>query len=528
MSYALGGLEDSPGGIVPVLARNMLFKLVRSERWTPRVEQKHGMNRTITRSTAPAGGQLPASRYAGAASLARPISTTPPGGGLLDQMRELRFGAFWTFFLKQSPSFWLVSMYLMFEYVRPQSIYPSLDVLPWGQVTLIGTAIAVFFEGKLLKRWDSSEPVLLLFTAVVLMSCFAAVSPEAAFSDLKRYLLWVLIFFLITRSIDSEARFFFFYVLFLLFSLKMSQHATRSWMGAGFRFREWGATGAPGWFRNSGEMAIQMTIFLPMSAYFAVAMKPYLKGLTKKWKYWAVLALPVSALFALLASSSRGGQLGGAAVMLFMLLRSRKRMRGLLLTVVLGASIWFVLPEQQKTRFTEMGDDKTSQSRIEYWRNGIEIANQYPWLGIGYNNWIFYYPLHYPQSTSIGGYQLPHNIFVEAGSELGYVGLGAFLLLIGWTFKMNAATRKLSRGDPHGHVPYYMSLGLDAGLVGFLVSGFFVTVLYYPYFWINFALSAALWKTMKSRPRAPTRPPVALQRRPGPGRPRHLAPAGSR
>jgi len=443
-------------------------------------------------------------------------------------MRELRLGAYWKFFIAQNPSLWLISLYLMFEYVRPQSIYPSLDVLPWAQVTLIGAGVAAFFEGKLFKRWDSSELVLLIFTAILIASSFAAVYPEEAFSRLKDYLLWVLIFFLITRAIDSEARFFFFYVLFLLFSLKMSQHATRSWIGNGLHFRSWGATGAPGWFRNSGEMAIQMTIFLPMSAYFAVAMKPYLKGLTKKWKYWAVLALPGTALFALLASSSRGGQIGGAAVMLFMLLRSRARVRGLVLTAVLSASLWLVLPEQQKTRFTEMGSDKTSQSRLEYWENGIEIAHQHPWLGIGYNNWLTYYPLHYRSSAAISGYQLPHNIFVQAGAELGYIGLGAFLLLIGWTFKMNAQTRKFSRGDPHGQIPYYMSLGLDAGLVGFMVSGFFVTVLYYPYFWINFALSAALWKTMKARPRAPARPPAALRQRPGTRRARQLAPAGSR
>jgi hypothetical protein len=37
-----------------------------------------------------------------------------------------------------------------------------------------------------------------------------------------------------------------------------------------------------------------------------------------------------------------------------------------------------------------------------------------------------------------------------------------------------------------------MAHGLDGAMIGFVVSGFFVTVLYYPYFWINLAMTVAL------------------------------------
>jgi hypothetical protein len=38
-----------------------------------------------------------------------------------------------------------------------------------------------------------------------------------------------------------------------------------------------------------------------------------------------------------------------------------------------------------------------------------------------------------------------------------------------------------------------MAHGLDGALIGFLVGGFFVTVLYYPFFWINLAMTVALY-----------------------------------
>jgi len=44
----------------------------------------------------------------------------------------------------------------------------------------------------------------------------------------------------------------------------------------------------------------------------------------------------------------------------------------------------------------------------------------------------------------------------------------------------------------------YMAHGLDGALVGYLVSGFFVTVLYYPYFWINLSMTVALHGAAKN------------------------------
>jgi len=418
----------------------------------------------------------------------------------LARLQRLEFGAYWRFFLKQPPSFWLISLYLFFEYVRPQSIYPSLDVLPWAQWTILGCAAAAVAEGKLGKAFDAADHWLLLFAAVLIASCFTAYVPAEAFSELTIFLTWLLIYLLITRVVDSEAKFFFFYFLFLLFSLKMSQHATRSWFGHGLQFRSWGATGAPGWFRNSGEMAIQMTIFLPMSVYFALALRPHLAGLAKRWKYWVVMLVPASAGMSLLASSSRGGQLGGAAVGLWMLLRSRERVRALVLAGVVGVCAFALLPAEQRTRFTEMGEDDTSIGRITLWHNGIEIANDHPVLGVGYNNWLRYYGDHGYRSGS--GSQLPHNIFVQAGAELGYTGLAAFLVLIGMTFRMNYLTRRRARRLPDGRTFQLMALGFDAGLIGFMASGFFVTVLYYPYFWINYAMTAALYKVIGRRARA--------------------------
>jgi hypothetical protein len=47
-----------------------------------------------------------------------------------------------------------------------------------------------------------------------------------------------------------------------------------------------------------------------------------------------------------------------------------------------------------------------------------------------------------------------------------------------------------------------MAHGLDGALIGFLVGGFFVTVLYYPLFCINLAMTMMLYHVTRKSARA--------------------------
>jgi hypothetical protein len=63
--------------------------------------------------------------------------------------------------------------------------------------------------------------------------------------------------------------------------------------------------------------------------------------------------------------------------------------------------------------------------------------------------------------------------------------------MIGACFLTTRKVRKLAKDADDRFLPV-LSYGFDAALVGFLVSGSFVTVLYYPYFWIHCALTTCL------------------------------------
>jgi O-antigen ligase len=394
-----------------------------------------------------------------------------------------------------------VLTYLFFEYVRPQNLYESLMGPPYARIVVVLTLAAFIMERRKI-RFGAPEVLLALFSLVVLASSFGAFYPNMSWDKLSVYFSWVIIYLIISNGVDTEERFLVFMLCFLLYSFKMSQFGTRSWAQDGFVFRDWGTLGAPGFFRNSGEFGIQMCIFLPLMVAFIQA----LGDNWSRWMRWVAWGVAATAVTGIVASSSRGAVLGAAAVALWLLMKSRRKIRALFATVVLFGLVYTIIPAEQKARLQEMGTDQTSISRTTYWKHGLEIMRDHPIVGIGYANWAEYHATYY------GRRALPHNIFIEAGAELGYTGLAVFVALVVSTFLINRRTRQWAKRRPDGgRFAFFMAHGLDGAMVGFLVSGFFVTVLYYPFFWISLAMTVALNTAVKRS--MPGEPHVARRRR---------------
>lgn len=399
-------------------------------------------------------------------------------------MYALRPGALWGFFARQRFSFWMVCGYLVIEYVRPQAIYPWLTSIPWAQILILGTPIVYLLEGGGLRAKNPINLWMALFSGAVILSWILAQDPSISQAQMYIFVNWILAYLLIANLVHTEGRFFVFFLLYLLASFKMSQHGMRTWALRSFGFANWGATGAPGWFHNSGEFGIQMCVFLPLSIYFIAGLRPHLS----KWKLALLISFPVTAVGSIIATNSRGAMLGAAAVGLWILLRTRYRVRALVGLAIATVVAIQVMPAETRERFSTMGTDETSRSRRMYWENGVEIFKAHPVTGIGYENWSEYYRQNY------GGAALPHNIFIQAGSELGAIGLFALLGLIAASFVVTRRTRRLAKEmGERGRFIGATARGLDGAMIGYLASAFFVTVLYYPYIWFSLGMTSALY-----------------------------------
>ncbi|WP_417566832.1 O-antigen ligase family protein [Marinobacter sp.] len=408
-----------------------------------------------------------------------------------EDLYSLNIGMAWRYFKGESFAFWMICAYLFFEYVRPQSIIPAIDFLPWTQLTIIGAFLGCFADRTV--RWVSSSIniLLILFLAVILLSSVFAYFPSISYAKLENYYLWVIIYFLIINIVNTRKRFFIFLCVFLLASFKLSLSLAITWAKRGFSFTDWGLSGPPGFFQNSGELAIQMLVFWPIAWAFAHSLKPYI---SKRW-YWLLMLMPITAIMVILGASSRGGQLALVVQLVVMNYKTVFKPKVLISCAVALVLIWTFLPEQQKERFQTMGEDKTSRQRILYWENGLEMIQDHPVLGVGYFNFVPYFQRYYPGDILVNRVELPHNIIIQVGTDTGVIGLAIFIGLI------IVALRKAQRFRAKGCEISEKQMGSCANLslIGFIVAGQFVTVTYYPFLWIHLALLVSMQNSFMER-----------------------------
>lgn len=411
----------------------------------------------------------------------------------MDDLYALKLGSLWAAFKAEHASLWFLGLYFFFEYVRPQTLYPQFDILPWSQLTLVMAIVTAFADKTATWISGALNKWLWLLTFWVFLSGVFAFNPSDSLDAWVFIVNWVIIYYLIITVVNSEKRFFLFIAIYLLFNLKMAQHGSITWALRGFSFTGWGLTGSPGWFRNSGEYAIQMLIFGSLTISFVLALRQHW-GILKKAVMYMVA---VSGYMAVMGASSRGSQLGLVVILVWMLLKTKIGIKGLLLASVVAVAAYYLLPEKQLDRFREMGEDPSSIQRLVYWEIGTELVNKYPIFGIGYKNWLSYVGNLYPGGVGpLNKVEVPHNILVEIAAESGIPALVMFVIMIVVTLVYCHKIRKLANAM-NNKFYYYISLGLEAGLIGYLAAGMFVTVFYYPFFWVQIGIIAALHNIVK-------------------------------
>ena len=406
----------------------------------------------------------------------------------INDLYALKLRAIWKGFFQEHPALWCLSAYFFFEYVRIQSQFPSIDILPWAQLFMILSIIAAAVDKTAGFVQHKMNGLFIIFAMIIVISSLQSKYPMESWDYRNVMLGWLIVYFLTTSIVNTEKRLILFLIAYFVFNLKMGQHGAMTWAERGFSFAGFGLVGAPGWFHNSGEYAIQMLVYGSLGLAFVLSLKPY----ASKTAFWIALACVGTGYITVLGASSRGAQIGLAAIAIMMALKHKSGLKGLIVIGVLATLLYQVIPEEQMQRFNEMGEDRSSMQRLVYWEIGMNLAKDYPIFGIGYHNWMAQVSSMYPEGVGpLEIVEVPHSIYIEAVSELGFVGLFWFLVMVIYAFYINAHTRKLTKKYKN-RLLFNLTYGLDAGLVGFLVAGAFVTVLYYPFFWIQISMIVAL------------------------------------
>lgn len=170
----------------------------------------------------------------------------------------------------------------------------------------------------------------------------------------------------------------------------------------------------------------------------------------------------------------------------------------MVMILALALGTLFVLPAANKERMRSALDwenDPTASMRVTLLKAGMRMFRDNPIVGVGPRNFYVSYTRQYVRSEANPSPWAPHSIYLQALSELGLMGSVSLLALCVLLLRLNARTRNhllVSGLVGRRSFEYCLAVGLDLALVGFLVSGAFLTVLYYPHLWILLGLSAGL------------------------------------
>ena len=170
-----------------------------------------------------------------------------------------------------------------------------------------------------------------------------------------------------------------------------------------------------------------------------------------------MLAAVVVALF---LTDSRGSMLSLGAALVFI---AALRYRRLLLIMILAAGLAFFLPVTQryidKLEAGLTGQDVETQMRFGEYRDALTLINRHPVIGVGFSG-----------TPEIDLYLGVANTYLTIASHAGFVGLAAYLLMIGSAFGYGAYHYRIIRADPDIADIW---LGLAAGMVGIMAGGMF-------------------------------------------------------
>lgn len=437
---------------------------------------------TVTRSRRAKLKPLPASNgVCGRPSLVEALSLRGKQGTVCAGVEQT--------FLKRGHllSFGALFLFTIILYARPAEFYPSVLTnylaLTVGIVTLALYAVTQFTIDGTLSARPRELHLVLLFMVTALLSIPLAIDPVIAWGEFSAtYVRGILIFIVIINVVRTERRLKALLFVALVTAIVLSAQAVNDYRLGLMTIEGYRAAGrGTGIFGNTNDMALHLVTMLPISiALFFGARNPLMKTVH------GACALVMMA--GILLSYSRGAFLGMFVVLVYFAFRIAKSNRiGVILAIVAGAiAIILLAPSGYGTRLLSIfvpGLDPggSADSRRDELMRSAYVALRHPLLGIGMGN---YQPL-----MSLKGL-VTHNSYTQVAAEMGMTALVLYTMFIVSPFrKLSVIVRETFTARRHSRF-YYLALGLQASLLAYMVSSFFLSVAYswYVYYLVGYAV----------------------------------------
>lgn len=262
---------------------------------------------------------------------------------------------------------------------------------------------------------------------------------------------------------------------------------------------------------DENDFSIVMNMAIPIAFFLGLATNNKRK---KLYYFGSVAVLIISVVL----SFSRGGFVGLACVGFYCWIKSPKKVVTSFIIGIFIVLISIAAPEKYwkevKSIQTENIEEGTGATRWYTWQCGWRMFLDHPIFGVGQGN----FPWNIGQYEPEGGYKgrsysgrAAHSIYFTLIPELGLSGLFLFVFMTYKTMKESKfIIRDMEKFTTDQSVNLdlkevekinklkYLLYGLRGAMIGYLISGIFLSVLYYPHFWLLIAVFVCIFNWYKN------------------------------
>lgn len=394
--------------------------------------------------------------------------------------------------LSLAKPFYGLLLYAFFQYSRPQELtWGKLNSLRLSLVCGIALILGAVLNREKLFAQNWRVVLVVLFWCFGLFSLFFSKPNPYQLSQFDFFTKTIVIVILMTGLINTSKKFYFFCLSITGFIAVYS--ARQGYMGIVSSPLNLG-----GHINDNNYYAVWLCVVFPFAYYL-------IRTAHKKWiKLFFVSMLP-GMFLALVWTYSRGGYLGIVAVAFYLIVRSRHKMRNFVLGAICGILIFSVMPQTVKEEAASIQtaqerQERSSMSRIHYWKVALNMAGQHPIFGVGFSGSEANYDKYDFLNGFYGRQRSIHETFLQVLAENGIFAFLVFISLIISTFFINFFVRQQVKvwalKEKTNLIQW--SYMVECALVGFSTCGLFCSAGYLDILWYVLSLSIAFEEIVKS------------------------------
>lgn len=370
---------------------------------------------------------------------------------------------------------------------RPYELVPGLGFLASTAFYFAALTLLIFIPTQLstegsMSAFPTEVKCILVMTFLALLTIPIGKYPGGSWMEFKDvFIKSVLMFIVMVNVLRTRRRLMGIMWLSLAVGLILSYMAITMYLrgelkAEGYRV----VVDIGGMFGNPNDMALHLVTMMPLAVGLALGAKSRLMRLV----YFAMAGVFVAGN---MVTFSRGGFLGlivTGAVLAWKLGR-KQRLNVTIASVVIGGLVILLAPGNYGLRilsifFPALDPVGSNDQRRELLIRSIWVTLRNPW-GVGIGN-----------SPIMNDYNLQtHNAYTQVSSELGILGFFAYVIFLVSPFRKLSAIERTLIAEARKDWFYYLSVGLQASIAGYMVSSFFGSVAYnwFIYYLIAYAVA---------------------------------------